>query len=198
MKTTWRERLKTIIDETPGLTMKSVSQKAGLSSSTVHSIIANGASPSVDNFIKICAAINVEPTQLLGGERLTISIPVVGFVSAGEGWTSVDDGGQDAVEFDLGTGDCVAVEVRGDSMVPVYRNGDTLICNRQYGPNADNLIGLDCVIRTADGRNYVKILRRGSQPGRFNLRSYNSSVDDIENVALAWVAPVAWIKRSRK
>jgi SOS-response transcriptional repressor LexA len=197
MENTWRDRLGQIIEETPGLTMKGVSLKAGLDASAVSKIM-KGVSPSVDTFIAICGAINMSPLELLGGERLAVSVPVVGIVSAGEGWTAIDDGGHDAVEFDLGQHDTIGVEVRGDSMVPVYRSGDTLICHRQYGPHADNLIGLDCVVRTADGRNFVKILRRGTRPGRFNLRSYNSAVDDIEDVALAWVAPVAWIKRGKR
>ena len=35
-------------------------------------------------------------------------------------------------------------------------------------------------------------------PNRFSLRSYNSAVDDIEDVVLAWVAPVSWIKRGAR
>ena len=40
--------------------------------------------------------------------------------------------------------------------------------------------------------------RRGSRPNRFSLRSYNAAVDDIEDVALAWVAPVSWIKQGAR
>jgi len=65
---------------------------------------------------------------------------------------------------------------------------------RQHG-RIFKMIDLDCVIRTADGQHYVKILKRGSRPGRFHLKSYNPAEDDIEDVALSWVAPVAWIKR---
>jgi phage repressor protein C with HTH and peptisase S24 domain len=194
----WRTELKRIIDDTPGLSMKGVSLKAGLSESFVRDVINRGADPSAENLAAICSVIGITPYDLQSGsEPVKRVIPVVGIVSAGEGWTNVDDG-TDTVEFELGPHDSIAIEVRGDSMVPVYRSGDTLICHRQFGPHADNLIGLDCVVRTADGRNFVKILRRGTRPGRFNLRSYNSAVDDIEDVALAWVAPVAWIKRGRR
>lgn len=197
----WRERLKKLIEGTPGLTMKSISLKANLSPSTLHSIISKGASPSVDNFLAICDAIGVSPTELLMGDRQSsVSIPIVGFVSAGEGWTPIDGatGHDDRVEFDLGAHDTIGIEVRGDSMAPVYRHGDFLVCYRQFGSNADNCIGLDCVVQTADRRHFVKILKRGSRPGRFNLKSYNPVVDDVEDVALAWVAPVAWIKRGAR
>lgn len=194
----WRSKLKRLIDETPGLSMKAVSLKAEMHPSAVHDMIKRGQAPSIDKFLSICAALNVSPAVLLSGDdAASISIPVVGFVSAGEGWTPIDDTSapDDAIEFDLGSHDTIGLEVRGDSMAPVYRNGDYLICHRQFGPNADNCIGLDCVIRTAAGQNFVKILRRGSRGGRFTLRSYNPVIDDIEDVALAWAAPVAWIRR---
>ena len=181
--------------------MKALSLKANLSPSTVHSIVSKGASPSIDNFLAICAALGVSPAQLLEGEfRQTKSIPIVGFVSAGEGWTPIDHatGPEDKIEFDLGAHDTIGIEVRGDSMSPVYRNGDFLICYRQFGPNADNCIGLDCVVRTADNRHFVKILKRGTRPGRFILKSYNPLVDDIEDVALSWSAPVAWVRRGAR
>lgn len=194
----WRTRLKKMIDETPGLTMKSLSLKAGLHASTLQSILKRGASPSVDNFVAIAKALGVSPIRLLeGDERFRLSVPVVGIVgAAGEGWQPVDEAhASDEVGFDLGSHDTVAFEVRGDSMAPVYRNGDFLICSRQYGPHADNLIGKDCLIKTAKNECFVKILKRGSRTGRFNLKSYNPVHDDIEDVTLQWVAPVVWIKR---
>jgi SOS-response transcriptional repressor LexA len=195
----WTKRLKQIIDETPGLTMKSLSLKSGLNKGAVFDIVKRGQDPSVATVLAICRSLGLSPADLLGGtDRDKISIPVVGIVSAGEGWTPIDDNAHDPVDFELGAHDTIAVEVRGDSMTPVYRNGDVLICQRQFGPHADNLIGLDCVIRTSKGEHYVKILRRGSRPNRFNLRSYNSAVDDIEDVALAWIAPVSWIKRQAR
>ncbi len=40
--------------------------------------------------------------------------------------------------------------------------------------------------------------RRDTRPNHFSLRSYNAAVDDVEGVALAWVAPVSWIKRGAR
>lgn len=196
MQTSWRERLKRLIDETPGLTMKGISVKAGLHPSTVQSIVSKGTSPSIDNFLAICKAAGVRPAALLGDEDLSLSVPVVG-QAAGEAWTPVDDATHPPIGFELGGHDTIAVRVAGDAMAPAYRDGDTPICHRQFGPHADNLIGCDCVVRTTKGAHYVKILKRGSRPGRFNLKSYNPVVDDIEDVALAWVAPIAWIRRGQ-
>lgn len=176
--------------------MQSLSVKAKLHKSTISSYFTKGASPSIDNFITICKELGVKPSQILDdAETYTPSIPVVGVVSAGEGWTPLDQDQTETVEFEVGRSDTIAVDVRGDSMSPVYRDGDKLICQRFFGPYADNLINRDCVIQTADGRHYVKILKRGTKPNRFNLKSYNPLVDDIEDVSIAWAAPVVWVKR---
>ena len=171
--------------------------KAGLSESAVRDVLNRGSSPSIDAFLAICGAAGVSPSHVLEGGEFQLSVPIVGIVSAGEGWTEADPSSS-PVEFALAADDTIAIEVKGDSMAPVYRNGDLLFCNRRFGPHADNLIGLDCVIKTADGRNFLKILKRGSRPGRFALKSYNVVVEDIEDVALAWAAPVAWIKRVQR
>ena len=198
----WKARLKRIIEETPGLSMKAVSLRAHLGATAVHDILERGADPKISTLQAIAGALGLPLSALLGGEAeaYRVSIPLVGFVSAGEGWTPVDSATSpdDAIDFDLGAHDTIGIEVRGDSMSPVYRNGDFLICYRQFGPNADNCINLDCVVRTSDHRHFVKILKRGSRPGRFSLKSYNPLVDDIDDVALAWAAPVAWVKRQSR
>lgn len=199
MERDWKTRLKTIIEETPGLSMKGLSVKAGLNPSAVYDILKRDQAPSIEAFLALAKALGVKPSFLLDGdEGGKLTIPILGIVSAGEGWTPVDDASDHAVDFELGAHDTIAVEVRGDNMAPVYRDGDVLICHRRFGPNADNIIGLDCIVKTAKGQNYVKILKRGSRSGRFNLKSYNPVVDDIEDVALAWAAPVAWIKRGAR
>ena len=195
---TWRQRLQKIIDETPGLTMKGIALKAGLSASTLHNILKRGATPSVDHFLEICRVVGVGPAELLTGiSEPRLQIPIVGIVDADERWSPVDPGGR-GVGFDVGSHDTIGIEVRGDAMAPVYRDGDFLVCYRQFGPHADNCIGLDCVVRTAAGDHFVKILKRGTRPNRFNLKSYNPVADDIEDVAIAWAAPVAWIKRGTR
>jgi phage repressor protein C with HTH and peptisase S24 domain len=192
----WRKRLKTLLDETQGLDMKSLSKKAGLNDSAIHDILVRGRNPSVENFVAIAEAAGVDPNWLLQGEeRHRISIPVVGIVSGGEGWTPVESGKIESVEFELDGHDIIGLEVRGDSMAPVYRDQDFLVCQRHTGRHLQNLIGLDCAIRTTKGEHFVKILRRGNRAGTFSLRSYNPVFKDIENVSLEWAAPIIWIKR---
>ena len=197
MKRDWRTRLRQLIDETPGLTMKGLSLQAGLSETAVRDALERDRTPSVENFVKIARALGITVEQLLEGDKgAVLEIPVVGIVEGGEGWTEVSQGAGGTVSFEIGEYDAIGLEVRGESMSPVYRNGDFLICYRRAARNAHNLIGHDCVVRTADGRNLVKILKKGARPQTYTLKSYNPLHEDIENVSLEWVAPIAWIRRA--
>lgn len=194
-KDSWRDRLTVIAAEFPGK-RKGLSLAARLNETALRDILERGSVPKLDSFLAICKAAHVDPaTVLFGDEPQRIEIPVKGIASAGEGWTPAGDGTIDYLQFDLERDETLAIEVRGNSMAPVYRNGDFLICRKQ-GRAFDNLIGLDCAVLTNDGKGYVKILARGTRPGRFNLKSYNVVNKDIENVQLAWVAPIIWIKRT--
>ena len=197
---TWRQRLKDLIKERDDLSMKSLSLKANLNESYLRDVLNRGSSPTIDAFCEIAAAAGVSPGWLLqGDERLRIHIPLVGYASGGEGWVPFDEGTtlrtSDTVEFELGDHDVIAIEVRGNSMAPVYRDRETLFCQRRSAQHAHNLIGRDCAIRTANGKHFIKILKKGSRPGVFNLKSFNPVFDDIEDVTLAWAAPVAWVRR---
>lgn len=196
MQTGWRKRLLDIIDGTDGLTMKALSKKAGLAESALHDYLKRGRAPSVDNFIAIAHAAGVTPAQLLqGDDRFIQKVPLIGTVSTGETWKATEAAKPQAVEFELGDYDVITLEVRGDGMAPAYRDQDVLFCHRRTGRFLQNLIGLDCVIRTTKGENYLKILQAGTRPGTFNLRSYNPVVKDIPNVSIEWAAPIVWIKR---
>lgn len=193
-KMTWRQRLAEVTDHFEG-GMKGLSLAAGLSETKVRDVIRRGHSPSVESFLAICEAAKVDPNYILfGDEPPRVEVPVVGIASAGEGWTPIINESEH-IEFALSNEDMITIEIRGDSMSPVYRSGDKLICRRHLRA-FDNLIGLDCAVLTEDGQGYVKILRRGTRPNRYNLKSYNVAQEDIENVKLAWAAPVVWIKRS--
>jgi phage repressor protein C with HTH and peptisase S24 domain len=116
------------------------------------------------------------------------TIAVVGYVGAGAEIHPIDDfekgGGLDEIELDFpvppGT---TAVIVRGESMMPVFEDGDCIGYYRDGSPPAE-LIGKTCVVKLMDGRTFIKKIRRGSTPGLFTLVSSNAS--DIEDVAIDW------------
>ena len=126
-------------------------------------------------------------------------IPVVGDMSGGEAFSPVDDYEQGAaseyVKIDFSDEDPVAIRVRGNSMAPVYRDGDLIICSRLRGADIASALNKDCAVKTAAGEGYVKRLMTGTTSGVFRLRSYNSTYDDLVDVELDWAAPVRWVQR---
>jgi repressor LexA len=197
----WRDRLRKAVHDlkaSSGMAVTELSKRAGMDRSYLPGLIAEGSkvTPTITAFLAICEVCDVSPTKILGlDEQSKITIPTIGIASATEEWAPVE-GVRDELEFNIQGFDLVGVEVRGSAMAPVYRDQDYLICQRRGGRFAQNLIGSDCLVLTKAGKRYLKILHKGTKPGHFTLRSYNPAArDDVENVALEWVAPVLWIRR---
>lgn len=118
-------------------------------------------------------------------------VRLAGFVGAGQEVYQFDEDGAGFVEAPPGATDQTeAVEVRGDSMLPLYEDGTILYYSKQLSP--DVMVGRRCVVRLEDERVLVKSLRRGSEKGLWTLVSLNAP--DIEDVAVQWAAPIDWIK----
>lgn len=120
----------------------------------------------------------------------TQEVAIFGYVGAGAEiipFNDVEHEGFDTVEVDFpipdGTG---AVVVRGDSQMPIFEDGD-LIGYHKEGRPPESLVGRMCIVRLADGRMFIKKLRRGSGPGFYTLVSSNAA--DIEDVVIEWSAP---------
>lgn len=89
--------------------------------------------------------------------------------------------------------DAIAFQVEGDSMWPRYDPGDVIICGRE-GANAEDIIGWEAAVRTADGKRYLKRIQRGAMAGTFDLESHNAA--PIRSVRLEWAAEIQWVVRS--
>ena len=158
------------------------------------------AQPRGDVLGRIARAMGVNEQWLRAGLGPQYStLPVVGYVGAGEAFIPygelVAGGPLDEIEFDLGAGDPIAVRVRGGSMEPVYRPGDVLICSRHPAVDAEAFIGRDCVVLLESGEGYVKRVVSGGRRGFFNLLSY--AAPPINDVNLAWAAPILWVRRAQ-
>ena len=136
-------------------------------------------------------------TPRQGAKRL---LPVVGYVGAGAEVLGIDDGmkgaGIDEVEAPPNaSGNAIAVRVRGDSMMPAYRDGDYIIYDeRREGSDIGLYVGKECVVRLSDGRTFIKTLGHGTTPGTWVLWSYNAA--PMLDVVVEWAARVRWIERS--
>jgi DNA-binding XRE family transcriptional regulator len=87
-----------------------------------------------------------------------------------------------------GTPECVALDVRGDSMHTFAENGALIYFEDQRAPLDPELIGVPCVVETEDGRVLVKRPKRGSQPGLYDLESDFGPV--MRDVRLVWAAEI--------
>lgn len=108
------------------------------------------------------------------------TVPVVGYVSAGETSIEYDDQGYptgagfDDVPRPRGTKDphCYALRVRGDSMEPVYMDGETIVLDTTKPVHDKN----HAVVRVG-GKTYFKIYRQVQ--GRITLQSFNREHPEI-------------------
>jgi hypothetical protein len=87
----------------------------------------------------------------------------------------------------------IAFEVEGDSMWPRYDPGDIILCWRE-GADAEEVIGWEAAVRTADGKRYLKRIRRGAVAGTFDLESHNAA--PIRGVLLEWAAQIQAVVRA--
>jgi phage repressor protein C with HTH and peptisase S24 domain len=126
-------------------------------------------------------------------------IPLLGCAQAGQAGYFDDAGfpvgqGWEMIEFPkMHDASIYALEVSGESMEPVYRDGDILIVS----PLPDNMRRGDrVVVKTSDGQVMAKQLNRLTQT-QVTLKSLNTDFDDIilPREAVQWVARILWVSQ---
>ncbi|MDO9416317.1 S24 family peptidase [Pararhizobium sp.] len=125
------------------------------------------------------------------------SIPLLGFAQAGAGGFFDDGGfpagqGWDVVEFPAAPtvrNGVYALEIQGDSMMPLYRDGDVLIVE----PGAQVRRGDRVVVKTREGEVMAKVLLRQSARAiellSLNPEHPNRTFDMSE---VDWIARIIW------
>jgi len=150
----------------------------------------------IDRLVKLCKVLGMSTAELLDGHiKPPLRIPIIGEITYSDAWRPYTLGKKLPDILDLWTSDddLIAVRVLENSMAPRYQRGDVVIGKRQLSRNADNYIGLHCIIMTADDKTYVKVITRGTEPGLYTLRSLDPSAEDIQNVEILWFAPIVSI-----
>lgn len=137
-----------------------------------------------------------EPPPAAPYQAQTENIPLLGLAQAGSGGYFDDTGfpageGWERVAFpdaDLGA-HVYALEISGDSMEPLYRDGDTIIVS----PTASIRRGDRVVVKTGDGEVMAKILKRQTTQ-TIELSSANTDYPDrkLSKTDIAWVARILW------
>lgn len=207
----WRA-LDTLAAEN-GLSASGLARRAGLDPTTFNPSkrrMPDGRPrwPSTESLAKVLEATGASLdafSELVSGARALTSaaaarstarrIPLIGFAQAG-GDGFFDDGGfpvgggWDEVSLpEIGDPNAYALEITGDSMEPVFRDGDMVIVS----PAAPVRRGDRVVLRTARGEVMAKQLARRSAR-RVELRSLNPAHPDysFELADIAWVHRIVW------
>ena len=123
------------------------------------------------------------------------AVPLIGLAQAGSGGFFDEAGlpsgdGWDAVEFPSSNQDQIyALEIQGDSMEPLYRDGDRIICS----PTSSIRRGDRVVVRTVEGEVLAKVLARQTAKV-LELESINPQHENrtIKTEELDWVARIIW------
>ncbi len=133
-----------------------------------------------------------------GRRGLRTCIPLIGLARAGaEGY--FDDGG-----YPVGSGwdeitcpgiadeNAYALRIVGDSMEPVYREGDVIVVS----PNSTVRRGDRVVVRLTDGEVMVKILARRT-PEECEFHSFNPAYPPrvVPTREVMWIARILWVSQ---
>jgi len=196
-----------------GLSASGLAKRSGLDATTFNPSkrrMPDGRArwPSTESIAKVLDATGASLeafTALVSGARAVTSsgsarsatrrVPLIGLAQAGgEGF--FDDGGYpvgggwDEVSLpEIGDPNAYALEISGDSMEPVYRDGDLVIVS----PSAPIRRGDRVVARTNGGEVMAKQLARRSAR-RVELKSLNPAHPDysFDLSEIAWLHRIIW------
>ncbi|MES1989324.1 MAG: helix-turn-helix transcriptional regulator [Pseudomonadota bacterium] len=157
--------------------------------------------PSTESLARILDATGASLNEFVAlvddnsaGAR-TNPVPLIGFAQAGNGGYFDDagfpvGGGWDEVRLpDLKDENAYALEVAGDSMMPVYRDGDVIVVS----PAASVRKGDRVVVKTIAGEVLAKVLARQSEK-RIELHSLNPAFEArvLKPEEVLWIARIVW------
>ena len=195
------------IAERYGFSASGLAKKSGLDPTSFNPSKRNGpdgrprwpTTESIANLLEAAGATVEEFADLLSGRKgqppRRKQIPLLGLARAGKGGFFDDSGfpvgnGWDEIDVPGVTDNTAyALEITGDSMLPVYREGDTIIVS----PGATVRKGDRVVVRTADGQVMAKVMQRQTAKN-VELASFNAAHDtktlDMKDVD--WMARIIW------
>ncbi len=184
-----------------GMSPSGLAKAAGLDPTTFNKSKRGGANgklrwPSTESVSKVLNATGAsieEFTQLIsrsGGQRRSYSrsVPLIGMAQAGSSGYFDDAGfpvghGWDEIPFpEVADDHAYALEIAGESMLPVYRDGDRIVVSPAATPRRGDRV----VVKTHAGEVMAKQLARQTAH-RVELKSFNPAFED-RNFAMSEIA----------
>jgi phage repressor protein C with HTH and peptisase S24 domain len=206
-KTLTHEQVWTALDrlaERAGLSPSGLARRSGLDPTTFNKskrITPDGRErwPSTESVSKALAATNSSIdnfVQLIGDTARTVqSVPLLGFAQAA-GSGHFDDGGfpagkgwDEAALPAINDEHAYALEISGDQMRPVYRDGDVIVVS----PGTPIRRGDRVVVKTKAGELMVREMKRRTAK-TLELQSLNPNHVDRTLAAgdVEWIARIVW------
>ncbi|MYF07327.1 MAG: helix-turn-helix transcriptional regulator [Rhodospirillaceae bacterium] len=189
-----------------GMSASGLARRAGLDPTTFNKskrIMPNGRQrwPSTESVSKVLKATGASLDEFMAllqgadGDLPVRRIPLIGHAQADEAGYFDDAGyptgaGWDEVDFpDQGGRFAYALEISGDSMAPVYRDGDRIVVS----PDASVRRGDRVVVRTAGGEVMAKEVQRMTA-SRVELLSINREHDDrsLDREDIEFIHRIVW------
>jgi phage repressor protein C with HTH and peptisase S24 domain len=192
-----------------GLTASGLARRAGLDPTTFNKskrVTREGKQrwPSTESVAKILDATGTtvgEFVSFINGDSLPVgarTIPLIGYAQAGENGFFTDTGYPVTGTWDeiplpeVSDPHAYALEITGDSMEPVYRDGDYIVVS----PAANVRRGDRVVVRSVSGEIMAKQLLRLTAR-RIEFISFNTRHPDrsfaVEDVA--WMHRIIWVSQ---
>lgn len=191
-----------------GLSASGLAKAAGLDPTTFNKskrLTAEGRErwPSTESVAKVLMATGETLdgfVSLVGTTRKVpgITVPLLGLAKAGNGGFFDAVGhpagsGWDEIELPAVDRDSVyAIEITGDSMLPLYRDGDIVLVSTTAAPRRGDRV----IVRTNSGEVLAKTLKRETAR-TVELQSVNPAHEDItlERGGIASMHRIIWVQQ---
>lgn len=169
-----------------GIARKPLAKKSGLGETAIRDLFnPERKFVRADTLVKLADYFETTVDELSGREPVYLA----GKIGAGGAILFEEDAEPEVMPRPAFTpGKLMALRVVGDSMFPKWEGGDVVYVRRDHEGVLEEYLGDYCAVHTADGGTFLKILIRGSDAGRYTLRSLNAA--DMENVEVVWASPV--------
>lgn len=144
-----------------GWTQAQLAQECGVHQTAVSQWECGRTQPDRDALAALSLAFGVTVDALLGSEPAHIRVPILGYVRAGAPLEAIENNlGYEEISAEMAShGEHFALTIRGESMLPRFCPGDTVIVRRQSEVGSG-----DIAVALIDGQDTTvkKVIKKGT------------------------------------